>query len=217
MQPGAPGRSSSVSERRPRRGGGGGGDGGGAAGRRHQTEPSQLERLPLAAACSSASDLPAPSAASASTPPPASAPPPAPPKQRARAMCPRRSGCATRERQSDTCRAEAARCGGGAVRRRCGGYADVQVYTGGCRWGWPAWRVIAARSPSSRHRTRGRSPRVAWGWKPRPAVRRYGATGRRRRALTTVVETTWHPPSAESSPDGGRRRAPGEPAAAPLR
>ena len=53
MQPGAPGRSSSVSERRPRRGGGGGGDGGGAAGRRHQTEPSQLERLPLAAACSS--------------------------------------------------------------------------------------------------------------------------------------------------------------------
>eukprot|EP00964_Phaeocystis_antarctica_P098711 scaffold64687_cov74-Phaeocystis_antarctica.AAC.2 len=32
MQPGAPGRSSSVSERRPRRGGGGGGDGGGSGG-----------------------------------------------------------------------------------------------------------------------------------------------------------------------------------------
>ena len=32
MQPGAPGRSSSVSERRPRRGGGGGGDGGGGGG-----------------------------------------------------------------------------------------------------------------------------------------------------------------------------------------
>ena len=127
MQPGAPGRSSSVSERRPRRGGGGGGDGGGAAGRRHQTEPSQLERLPLAAACSSASDRPAPSAASASAPPPAPAPPPVPPKQRARAMCPRRSGCETRERQSDTC---------GAVRRRCGAEADVQVqvYTGWCGW-----------------------------------------------------------------------------------
>ena len=185
MQPGAPGRSSSVSERRPRRGGGGGGDGGGGGGapppdralpareaafgrrvQQRQRPPRPISRVRVhAAARIRAATRAAARGAKAESEGHVPSP-----------LGLRDEGKAERHLP----------CRGGAVRRRRGGGANVQVYTSGCRWGWPAWRVIAARSPSSRHRTRGRSPRVAWGWKPRPAVHRYGATGRRRRALTTV-------------------------------